>query len=110
MTAFYALAGALLVLVVLFEAFEALVLPRRVTRPFRLTRLYYRAAWRAWRALADGLVPGRSRDQLLSAFGPLSLLAMFALWAGGLVLGFGLLHAAAGSASLGEALYLSGAT
>src|SRR3954471_15295722 len=90
----YALAalGLALVALVLAEAFEALVLPRRVRRPFRLARLYYRAGWAAW-AAAAGLLPAtRRRQTVLSVFGPLSLLVLFALWAAGLVLGFGLLH------------------
>ena len=52
MTALAAVAGALLILFILVEVFEALVLPRRVTRPYRLSRLYYRAGWRAWRTAA----------------------------------------------------------
>src|SRR4051794_19885107 len=52
--------GFVLILFVLFEAFEALVLPRRVVRPFRFTRLYYRTLWPCWGALA-GLAPPRQR-------------------------------------------------
>ena len=104
-------AGALLVLLVVAEAFEALVLPRRVTRPFRFSRLYYQAAWAAWKG-ASGLVPGSRRATFLSAFGPLSLIALFAIWAAGLIVGFGLLHRALSAEPVGlaEALYLSGAT
>jgi hypothetical protein len=61
MTAAYALAGALLVLAVLVEAFEALVLPRRVTRRLRFARLYYRAGWRIWTTVADLLSTGHRR-------------------------------------------------
>src|SRR5439155_24499830 len=95
MTIAYALAGAVLVLAVLAEASEPLVLPRRVTRRLRFGRLYYRAAWRAWRAAADLVRPGPRRETLLSVFGPLSLFGLFAVWAAGLVVGFGLLHHAA---------------
>jgi hypothetical protein len=107
----FAAAGALVVLLVVAEAFEALVLPRRVTRPFRFSRLYYQAAWAAWKG-ASGLVPASRRATFLSVFGPLSLLALFALWAAGLILGFALLHRAlsAEPAGLGDSLYLSGAT
>ncbi len=37
-----ALPGAAIILVVLWEAFETIVFPRRVTRRVRLTRLFYR--------------------------------------------------------------------
>ncbi|HYT92024.1 MAG TPA: potassium channel family protein [Gemmataceae bacterium] len=104
------LGGGLLLAVVLAEAFEALVLPRRVTRSYRLTRLYYRTAWGMWKALG-ALVPARWRQTWLSVFGPLSLLLLFVVWAVGLVIGFGLLqHAVSPALALPDALYLSGAT
>src|SRR4051794_14541822 len=101
------LAGALLVLLVLGESFEAMVLPRRVTRRLRLTRAYYRAAWLCWAGLSR-LIPGRRRDGWLSVFGPLSLLALFGLWATGLVFGFGLVQhgLAPAGVALGDSLYL----
>src|SRR5262245_46148657 len=111
MTAFWGLLGTLLVLFILAEAFEALVLPRRVIRPFRFTRLYYRAGWRAWTVLADLFPSARRRQTFLSLFGPLSLLVLFGLWAGGLVVGFGLVHySLAPERDLTTAFYLSGTT
>jgi Ion channel len=106
------LVGFALVLWVLVETFEAMVLPRRVTRPYRFTRLYYRVAWRLWLALATLIPPGRRRTSMLSGFGPLSLLALFALWAAALVAGFGLMHAAVAppDRALADSLYLSGTT
>jgi hypothetical protein len=104
------LAGTALVLLVLTETFEAVVLPRRVTRPFRLTRVYYRSAWRVWSALAT-LAPARRRSSVLSAFGPLSMLTLFALWGVVLVVGFAFLQCAADPGrSLANTLYLSGTT
>ena len=108
----YFLAGVVLVAAVFAEAFEALVLPRRVTRPYRFTRFYYRTGV-ACVAAAAGLLPAaRRRQTVLSVFGPLSLLALFAVWAAGLVLGFGLLHHALAPrpGGLADSLYLSGAT
>src|SRR5436190_22898252 len=112
MTALAAVAGTLLILFVLVEAFEALVLPRRVTRPYRFTRLYYRAGWRAWRTAARLFRTPRREQTFLSFFGPLSLLVLFALWAAGLVFGFGLVHHALAprAAGLWESVYLSGTT
>ncbi len=107
-----ALAGAALIVVVLLDTFEAIVLPRRVTRPYRLARLYYRSAWQVSSALADSLPPGRLRLYLFAAFGPLSLLGLLALWAAGLVVAFGLLHqsVAPDGRTLAESVYLSGTT
>ncbi|MGC2694384.1 MAG: potassium channel family protein [Candidatus Angelobacter sp.] len=115
---FAAIAGVLLILMVLWEAFETIVLPRRVTRQFRLTRYFYRATWRPWVMLAEMRKSKKKRDALLGYYGPLSLLLLLAFWAVTLVFGFGLLHygvqdkftgALIGS-NFGNALYLSGTT
>jgi hypothetical protein len=89
---FAVIAGILLILMVLWETFETIVLPRRVTRQFRLTRLFYRTTWRPWAALAEMRKSKKKRDSMLSYYGPLSLLLLFAFWAFTLVFGFGLLH------------------
>ena len=87
-----AIAGFLIIAGILLEAFETIVLPRRVTRRFRLTRLYYRVLWIPWRKLAHAVKSSKRREGFLSYFGPLSLLGLFALWAAMLILGFGLLY------------------
>lgn len=115
---FAVIGGILLILVVLWETFETIVLPRRVTRQFRLTRLFYRATWKPWVMLAQLRHSRKKRDSLLSYYGPLSLLLLLALWAMALVLGFGLLHyglhdklaGTLGSSDFGNAVYLSGTT
>jgi hypothetical protein len=87
-----ALVSVALILLILMDGFETMVLPRRVTRPYRLTRFFYRASWLGWRAVACRVPPGKRRQNFLSVFGPLSILGLFALWVFGLVLGFALLH------------------
>src|SRR2546425_788720 len=89
--------GAMLLATVLWDAFETIILPRRVSGRIRLTRLFYRSTWIPWRAAARAL-SGRKRDVFLSIFGPLSLILLLALWAVGSVFSFGLLQWAAGSA------------
>ena len=84
--------GLCLLLFILWDGFEAMVLPRRVTRKFRVSRMFYRVTWRAWRFIGRRLPPGKRRETYLSVFGPLSLLMLFAVWAGSLVFGFGLLY------------------
>jgi ion channel len=109
--------GATLLAVVLWDAFETIILPRRVSRRFRITRLFYRGTWTPWRATAQRLPPKR-REAFLGFFGPLSLLLLLSLWATGIVLAFGMLQWAAGSAVIlagatpgfGSDLYLSGTT
>jgi len=91
-------AGVAIFLIVLWDAFEAIILPRRVTRKFRLTRVFFKVTWGTWRTIVC-LIPARkTREALLGFFGPLSLLLLVAVWAVGLLLGFGLMQFGAGSA------------
>ncbi len=92
-----ALAGVLIIVAVLADAFETVVLPRSVSRRFRLTRFYFRSTWRAWASRASHIKKTARRERFLAIFGPLSLLALLAIWAVGLILGFALLHWSAGS-------------
>jgi len=98
LTILSALIGAALILVVLWDGFETIVLPRRVTRRFRLTRLFYRRTWSAWSGLGGRAFSGARLETWLSYFGPLSLLVLMALWAVALIVGFALLYFASGSA------------
>lgn len=109
--------SAALIAVVLWDAFETILLPRTVTHRFRLTRFFVRGAWVPWRWIADWFV-ARRRDRFLAVFGPLALLALLVLWAAGLVFGFAGLQWAAGShlrpiradARFLDDLYMSGTT
>ena len=85
-------AGALLVAVVLWEAFETIILPRRVTRRLRLTALLYLLTWQPWSIIARTIRQNRRREKLLSFFGPLSLIMLLTVWALALVFGFALVH------------------
>src|SRR5262245_64630611 len=81
--------GALLVVAVLWDAFQTVVLPRRASSRFRLTAGFYGATWPPFRALASRRA-GARRDNSLGYFGPLSLLALLMLWALALVVAFAL--------------------
>src|SRR6266853_3502790 len=118
MRSLVAFAGFIVLFAVLWDAFETIILPRRVTRKFRLTRLFYRSTWRPWRAFSLLLRGAKRRHLFLSYYGPLSLIFLLIVWAAGLIAGFALLHWADGSAfqtaegrvSLLTDLYLSGST
>src|SRR2546422_328195 len=63
-------AGVAIFLIVIWDAFEAIILPRRVTRRFRLTRLFYKTTWTTWKFII-GLVSSRKgRETLLGFFLP----------------------------------------
>ena len=118
MRALIAVAGALVVVVILWDAFEALVLPRRVTRRLRPTRFFYTTTWRLWKLGAVPIRAGGRRETYLSYYAPLSLLLLLNLWAFSLVLGFALLQWSLGLAlktldhapTVWDALYMSGST
>jgi len=115
---FAVVGGIVLVVAVLWEVFETIVLPRRVTRHFRLTKLFYRSTWIPYATLAGLRKTRKKRDALLSFYGPLSLLLLLAFWAFGLMLGFALIQYGDGArfsgtlfpSRFGNALYLSGTT
>ena len=97
MRVFVGILGLLLMFVTLWETFESIILPRRVTRRFRLTRLFYQVTWAVWSAFNKRLPSKKVRESHLSYYGPLSLLMLFATWAFALVVAFAMLHWAAGS-------------
>jgi hypothetical protein len=112
------IAGALFIWTVILDAFETIVLPRRVTRRFRLTRFFYTSTWMPWSWIARRTHNAKQRESFLSFFGPLSLIALLTVWAFGLVMGFTMLHWALSSplnitaeeTTFGAYLYLSGVT
>ena len=82
----------------LWDVFETIVLPRRVTRRVRLTRLFYRATWKPWSVIAHTIkIKNKRREVFLSIYGPLSLLALLVVWAFTVVFGFAMVHWAIGS-------------
>lgn len=113
-----ALIGVMIVVVVLDDVFESIVLPRRVTRRWRLVGILLRSVWAPWRALARRQRRADRREGFLSYFGPLSVILLLAIWASGLVIGFAIILWAAGSpvkssaaaVRFGSDLYVSGTT
>ena len=89
--------GIALLLIVLWDSFETIVLPRRVRRRLRLTCLFYTITWRFWSAIARHMRLGDRRDGFLSYYGPLSLIMLLGVWATSLALGFAMLHWGLGS-------------
>jgi voltage-gated potassium channel Kch len=100
-----------------WEAFEAIVLPRTVSRKIRFTVLFYFFLWRASR-LAARLLTKRPaiRESFLSVVAPLGLLLLIVCWTLGIILGFALIHYGLGTplsngeTGFGTDLYMSAAT
>ena len=103
------LAGIVLVIVPLWDAFETVVLPRTVRRRYRLTRFIVLGAWSVWRSVL--FQASARRESVLAFFGPSVLIFLILIWAGSMILGFGLIFMGLQSTSrLGTAIYLSGST
>src|SRR6202165_5844200 len=110
--------GLLLILIILQDSFETIVLPRRVSRRFRLSRLFYVSSWVLWSFLARKLRAGSRREVYLSYYGPLSLILMLVVWAAALICAFALLqwglslpmNAPEKELTFGTCLYMSGTT
>jgi hypothetical protein len=115
MSIFGAVASTALIGWILFEAFESMVLPRRVMRRFRFSRFFYRMCWPGWVFLSHTFRAPKWRENFLSVFGPLSLLVLISTWVLGLIAGFALLHWSLGTSlpqasGLVDCLYFSGTT
>jgi hypothetical protein len=110
--------GLAILWVVLLDAFETVVLPRRVRRHFRLTAWFYRRTWIPWRGIARRIKTNSRQQNFLGYFGPLSLILLLAFWAAGLIFGFALLQYGIGGheqlsrepLTFGRIMYHSGET
>ena len=110
--------GLIIIWVVLLDAFETVVLPRRVTRHFKLTAWFYRRTWIPWRGIARRVKTTSRQQNFLGYFGPLSLIMLLAFWATGLIFGFALVQYGIGGheqlnqepLTFGRIIYHSGET
>jgi hypothetical protein len=83
--------GIALIILVAQDAFETIVLPRRVTRRIRLTKLFYRLTQLGWNSIGHMIRSSARRDSFRGYAAPLSLLALLLFWAALFILGYGLL-------------------
>jgi hypothetical protein len=111
--------GIACIFLALLDAFQTVISPRRATGRFRITRIFYIATWWPWSHVATRIHHPRKRETALSVYGPLSLLLLIVVWAGGILTGFALLYFALHSplrdplfsvAGFLSDLYLSGTT
>src|SRR5580693_521913 len=110
--------GAVIICVVLQDAFETVVLPRRVTRQFKLTAWFLRRTWIPWKNLAGRIRTPSLQQSFLGYFGPLSLITLLIFWAVSLIMGFALLQYGIGGheqlsnepITFGRIIYHSGET
>jgi len=112
------IAGIACLFAVLLDAFQTIILPRRASGRFRLTRLFYIATWKPWAFLTNRLRDPRKRETSFSYYGPMSLIFLLVVWAAVMVVGFALIYYGLGSPFIDSAqgpgfrsdLYVSGTT
>lgn len=110
--------GIVVIWAVLLDAFETVVLPRRVLRNFRLTAYFYRRTWIPWRKIAGHIKTTSRQQNFLGYYGPVSVILLMAVWAAELILGFALIQYGIGGheqlsgerLNFGKILYHSGET
>lgn len=115
MISFVGILGAIIFVMMAGEAFEVMLLPRRVRRGLRFVRLFFGGTWGFWSAVAKRIQRGPTRDAFLGLYGPLSMILLLSLWAVGLIVGLGMLQWALQYSSSHplnalDAVYLSGAS
>jgi len=86
------IAGVLFIFLVIQDSFESVVLPRRVSRRFRLSRYFYASTWMLWSSIARKMRPGNRREFYLSYYGPASLIILLVAWAAVLVFSLALIQ------------------
>src|SRR5262245_50870116 len=110
--------GLMLLSIALWDAFSTVVLPRTLGVVLRPARVVYHVGWRLWRAVGLWFSNRRTRQIVLTAFGPFSVFILLGLWASMILVAFALLHVGlktqlGGPESQGGIsvfLYLSGTT
>jgi hypothetical protein len=112
------IAGIVLIFIILLDAFETVVLPRRIKRLLRLTTWFYKNTWGFWTRVGSRIKSSNRREGFLAYFGPLSLIVLLFFWAGGLIFGFACMqygfgeHVSLGSEKITfwKVVYMSGET
>src|ERR1700723_2024848 len=97
------IAGVVFIFSILLDAFETIVLPRRIQRHFRITALFFKATWPRWTGIASHIKAPSRREGFLAYYGPLSLIFLLGFWALALIFGFACVQY-----GLGEHFQLSG--
>lgn len=103
-------AGASIVVAVLYDLFQTVVLPRPTPITFRPSGRMFAVVYRLTRRLSLWLP--RYREHLLGTFAPFMAIALLFFWAAGLVVGYGLMLTALGNqirppVDFGSAIYVS---
>lgn len=84
-------AGVAIVMLVSADVFRSLLVPRAATRALRLGPILGGALFPVWQALANRLGDESRRQTVRASLAPLLLVLSLVIWAGLLILGYGLI-------------------
>ncbi len=84
-------AGIALILVVFYDLFQSVVLPRPAINKLATVRYLLRALWWIWRSTGNRMTSLPRRERWLATYGPIGVLSSFAVWSLSLILGYGLI-------------------
>ena len=73
-------AGLVLAALVLFDVFQAVVVPRPITTPIGIARYVVRLTWGGWRDTFSGVTAADKRERYLGVYAPAILIFLLALW------------------------------
>ena len=102
--------GLVLIAWVLWDAFETILLTRRVPARLRISRFVLSWLWAGWATIARPIKTRGRRETFLSFYALLSIIGLVVVWAGGLIVAFAMLHRAEGSHLAGVIGSAGGAT
>jgi hypothetical protein len=111
--------GFVVVVVILWDAFETIVLPRTVQRHVRFSRAVFILSWLPLVAALRNKSLRPFREPILGVYGPMFMLVLVIAWAACLIFGFGMMLQALsrtggdqpnGIEHWKDAIYLSGST
>jgi Ion channel len=84
-------AGLVLILIVFYDLFQSVILPRPAVNKVQLARSLVRPTWLMWRWVSQRSSRIDRSEGRLAAFAPVALLMLFVVWAAAAVLGYGLI-------------------
>src|ERR1700733_2628530 len=92
MRIFTLIVGVFCLFWMLFDAFQTIILPRRATGRFRLSRLFFLMTWKPWVFFVRRMGDARKRESAFSYYGPMSLLFLLVMWAAASTIGFAFIY------------------
>src|ERR1019366_7490185 len=84
-------AGAVIVLVTIYDVVQSVVMPRPAVGRIRLSFTLIRGGWRVWRKLAERPKKLQTRETAMAAFAPMMLVGLLVLWGFSFIIGYALI-------------------